>query len=118
MPGKEGCWSRRYSCFSCDECKTGAFQDCENDYAGEWVHHDFHLKKKHDTHPLWQYFDDLNYWKKKKKDGSLDKKITCALVNQFLAEKFPEKKKKEIRVTKANILQIWEKLGLPVIDKK
>ena len=34
-PEKEGVWYRRYSCFSCSECRQMEFLKCTNVYAGK-----------------------------------------------------------------------------------
>ena len=70
-PEKEGVWYRRYSCFSCSECRQIEFLKCTNLYAGKWLFKKFEIQSS----ILFKLFDHnfgeerMVQWKGKSKDA-------------------------------------------------
>ena len=75
-PKKEGVWYRRYSCFSCSECRQIEFLKCTNVYAGKWLFKKFEVQSS----ILFKLFDHnfgeerMVQWKGKSKDAKMRSK--------------------------------------------
>ena len=75
-PEKEGVWYRRYSCFSCSECRQIEFLKCTNVYAGKWLFKKFEVQSS----ILVKLFDHnvgeerMVQWKGKSKDAKMSYK--------------------------------------------
>ena len=121
LPGEEGCWRRKYVCFSCASCQAGGwrtavdkmkgtfvctstwnnFWGCNNTYCGTWDYFKFHKSFEFQTIHIRDFLRNKVFITSKQKLRLKD-------VNGYLKEKL--KLKKNPAKGRHDVVDVWEKL--------
>ena len=119
VPNEPGVRHTTYPCFSCAKCQHQKPLECESASKSSYKHDNFFLKEvsaklgkfKEDTKEIGRFLAFQNWPPFDKRPKAA---ITCTAVRAYLLEKGVDvpvnsKGKKILKVTRENILELWNK---------